>query len=121
MIYLYNTNVEDNTSKANNFLIGKDSPLANPFTFNGVRSNVAKLSFKTVEEALKAYETYFKECYGSDEEFTKAFDAIYERYKNGEDIYLQCFCKPEPCHGECIIKELQRKLIRDKRAELKRK
>jgi hypothetical protein len=57
--------------------------------------------------------------YGSDEEFTKAFDEIYEHYKNGEDIYLQCFCKPNACHGDVIADKLQRKLIKEKIGEMK--
>ena len=40
---------------------------------------------------------------------------IYERYKNGEDIYLQCFCKPLRCHGDFIARILQKKLIMEKR------
>ncbi len=117
MIYVYNTKVEDHTSEPNNFYIGRGSPLGNPFTHNGVKSNLAKLSFKTREEALEAYETYFKESYGKNELLTKAFDIIYEHYKNGEDVYLQCFCKPLSCHGDFLALELQKKLIREKREE----
>jgi hypothetical protein len=58
--------------------------------------------------------------YGSDEEFTKAFDEIYEHYKNGEDIYLQCFCKPKACHGDYIAEQLQRKLVKEKMEERKK-
>lgn len=119
-IIVYNTSIEDHTSSENNFYIGRPSPLSNPFTHNGKRSNLAKKSFKTREEALMAYEEYFKAMYGHDEEFTKEFDKIYEKYKNGEDIYLQCFCKPEPCHGDIIAKYLQRKFLRDKKQEFLR-
>ena len=59
--------------------------------------------------------------YGKDEEITKAFDEIYEHYKNGEDVYLQCFCKPNACHGDVIAEELQKKLVREKLAERKKK
>lgn len=116
MIYVYNTKVEDHTSHPNNFPIYRGaSPLANPFTHNGKRSNLAKLSFRTREEALKAYEMYFDKMYGFDTAFTKAFDNIYEHYKNGEDVYLQCFCKPLPCHGDFLAKKMQEKLIREMR------
>lgn len=111
---------DDYSAEDNNFYIGrskeKSSPLANPFTFNGKRSNLAKMSFKTREEALNAYNMYFDEMYGKDEEFTKAFDDIYERYKNGENVYLQCFCKPLPCHGDIIARKLQQKLIKEKKS-----
>lgn len=119
-IKVYNTHQEDYTYKPNNFLIcrTKDgNPLANPFTYNGVKTRLAKLSFKTREEAIDAYKMYFKKMYGLDEGLTKAFDTIYEKYKNGEDIYLQCCCKPLPCHGDFLAEELQRKLIKDKMEE----
>ena len=119
-ITVYNTHQDDYTYKPNNFLIcrTKDgNPLANPFTYNGVKTRLAKLSFKTREEAIDAYKMYFKKMYGLDEGLTKAFDTIYEKYKNGEDIYLQCCCKPLPCHGDFLAEELQRKLIKEKMEE----
>ena len=119
-ITVYNTHQEDYTYKPNNFLIcrTKDgNPLANPFTYNGVKTRLAKLSFKTREEAIDAYKMYFKKMYGLDEGLTKAFDTIYEKYKNGEDRYLQCCCKPLPCHGDFLAEELQRKLIKEKMEE----
>lgn len=119
-ITVYNTHQEDYTYKPNNFLIcrTKDgNPLSNPFTYNGVKTRLAKLSFKTREEAIDAYKLYFKKMYGLDEGLTKAFDTIYEKYKNGEDIYLQCCCKPLPCHGDFLAEELQRKLIKEKMEE----
>lgn len=119
-ITVYNTHQEDYTYKPNNFLIcrTKDgNPLANPFTYNGVKTRLAKLSFKTREEAIDAYKMYFKKMYSLDEGLTKAFDTIYEKYKNGEDIYLQCCCKPLPCHGDFLAEELQRKLIKEKMEE----
>ena len=119
-ITVYNTHQEDYTYKPNNFLICRTkegNPLANPFTYNGVKTRLAKLSFKTREEAIDAYKMYFKKMYGLDEGLTKAFDTIYEKYKNGEDIYLQCCCKPLPCHGDFIAEELQRKLIKEKMKE----
>lgn len=121
-IVIYNTNTDDFTSQPNNFYIGRSrtwNPLGNPFTHNGVRTNLAKLSLKTREDAIEAYARYFDEMYGKDPDFTKAFDEIYERYKAGEDIYLQCFCKPLPCHGDVIAERLQRRLIRDRMQEAK--
>ena len=58
--------------------------------------------------------------YGTDDDFTKAIDEIYEHYKNGEDVYLQCFCKPLPCHGDIIADKLQRRLIKEKIEERKK-
>lgn len=116
-IIVWNTNgPDDYSTKPNNFYIGRlkqGNPLGNPFTHNGKRSSIAKLSFKTREEAIEAYKLYFKRMYGTDEEITAAFDEIYERYKSGEDVYLQCFCHPLPCHGDFLKEELERKLVKE--------
>ena len=123
-IIVYNTKNEDHTTEPNNYYCcrSKDgNPLGNPYTHNGVKTNLAKLSLKTREEAIEAFGKYFDLMYGTDEELTKAFDEIYEHYKKGEDIYLQCFCKPLPCHCDIIADRLQRKLILDKMASQKKK
>lgn len=124
MIHVYNIHTEDHSNENANFYIGRSksgNPLGNPFTHNGVKRSLAKLSFKTREEAIEAYGKYFDKLYGSDKELTKAFDEIYEHYKNGEEIYLGCFCKPLPCHGDIIADRLQRKLIMEKMKERKKK
>lgn len=116
-VIVYNINSEDFSSKKNCYYIGRPSIFGNPFTFNGKRSNLAKLSYKTREEAIEAYGLYFKAMLEESEEFKQAFDEMYEKYKNGEDIYLGCFCKPLPCHGDVIAKELQKRLILEKQKE----
>jgi hypothetical protein len=119
-IIVYNSHIEDHTNgSCCNFYIGRGSPLGNPFSHNGVRSVFKTLTFKTREEAIEAYDKYFDKMYGNNEEFTKAFDEIYKHYKNGEDVYLQCFCKPKPCHGDIIAKKLQIGLIKEKMKEKK--
>ena len=118
-IKVININKEDKSAHNGFFYVGRSdkysSPLANPYTYNGKRSNIAKLSYKTREEALEAYKRYFNAMYGYDDEFTKAFDEIYELYKSGEDIYLGCFCAPKECHADYIAKKLQQKLIKENR------
>jgi hypothetical protein len=114
-IKVYNVKTEDYSSHPNNFYIYRGTVLGNPFTYDGKRSSLARLSFRTKEEALSAYEEYFKRMYEMDIEFKMAVDEIYEKYKNGEDIYLGCFCKPLSCHGDIIAKELQKRLIKEKR------
>jgi hypothetical protein len=123
MIYVYNMHEEDHTNEKCNYYVGRSksgNPLGNPFTHNGVRKSIAKLSFKTREEAIEAYKIYFKKMYGGDNDLTKAFDEIYEHYKKGEDIYLGCFCKPLPCHADFLAEELQKKLLKEKMEERKR-
>ena len=119
-IIVWNTNgPEDFSSEPNNFYIGRSkngNPLGNPFTHDGKRSSIARLSFRTREEAIEAYKLYFKRMYGKDDEITQAFDEMYEKYKNGEDVYLQCFCHPKPCHGDFLKEVMERKLLMEKMA-----
>ena len=119
-IVVYNVHDEDYTNERCNHYIGRSksgNPLSNPFTHNGVKSNLAKMSFKTREEAIAAFETYFDLMYGKDPELTAAFDEIYKEYKAGNDIYLGCFCKPKSCHGDVLAKKLQEHLIKEKMKE----
>lgn len=116
-IIVYNSHLENHENDKNNFYIGRSrngNPLGNPFTYDGKKSDIARFVVKTREESIEKYKEYFKEMYGKDNELTKAFDEIYEHYRNGEDIYLQCFCKPLPCHGDFLAEELQRKLLIEK-------
>lgn len=116
-IKVYNVKTEDYSSHPNNVYIYRGTVLGNPFTYDGKRSSLARLSFKTREEALSAYEEYFKRMYEMDGEFKNAVDDLYTKYKNGEDIYLGCFCHPLPCHGDIIVKELQKRLIKERKKE----
>ena len=52
--------------------------------------------------------------YGSNKQFTNEIDKIYEKYKSGEDIFLECYCKPKRCHGDIIKEKLERRLIKEK-------
>lgn len=121
-IHVFNLHEEDHTNEPGYFYIGRSkdgNPLGNPFTYNGKHSSLAKLSFKTRDEAVDAFQVYFKKCYGEPghEDLTNAFNKIYEAYKSGIDIYLGCFCKPKRCHGDIIAEELQKKLVREKIVE----
>lgn len=118
-IIVYNTYKEDHTSNPNNYYIGRPSILSNPFTYDGRKSSLARLSFKTIDEALEAYKIYFKKMYETDILFKHEVDEIYDKYKNGETIYLQCFCDDTKCHGYIIRDELQKRLIKEKIIEKK--
>ena len=49
---------------------------------------MAVFKAKNREEAIEKYDTYFDTQYGKNKEFTAVIDEIYEKYKNGETIYL---------------------------------
>ena len=113
-IHVYNIHNEDHSSEEYCWYCGRSkngNVLGNPFTHNGKHSSLAKLSFKTREQAIEAYERYFDVMYGKDEIFTREIDKIYAAYKGGHDVYLGCFCKPLPCHADVIAKKLQKRLI----------
>ena len=115
MIYVYNRNVEDFSVMDNNYPIYRGaSILGNPYTHLPVKDTKAMFQCKTREEAIEKYDKYFDIMYGNNIEFTKIIDEMYEKYKNGEDLFLECYCKPQPCHGDIIAKKLQQRLIKER-------
>ena len=115
MIYVYDRNVEDFSALENNYPIYRGvSILGNPYTHLPVKDTKAMFQCKTREEAIEKYDKYFDIMYGNNIEFTKIIDEMYEKYKNGEDLFLECYCKPQPCHGDIIAKKLQEMFIKEK-------
>lgn len=115
MIYVYDRNVEDFSALENNYPIYRGvSILGNPYTHLPIKDTKAMFQCKTREEAIEKYDKYFDIMYGNNIEFTKIIDEMYEKYKNGEDLFLECYCKPQPCHGDIIAKKLQEMLIKEK-------
>ena len=115
MIYVYDRNAEDFSALENNYPIYRGvSILGNPYTHLPVKDTKAMFQCKTREEAIEKYSEYFDIMYGNNIEFTKIIDEMYEKYKNGEDLFLECYCKPQPCHGDIIAKKLQEMLIKEK-------
>lgn len=115
MIYVYNRNVESFSVMENNYPIYRGgSILGNPYTHLPVKDTKAMYQCKSREEAIEKYSDYFDLMYGRNIEFTKVVDEMYEKYKNGEDIFLECYCAPEPCHGDIIAKKLQQRFIKEK-------
>ena len=114
MIYVYNREKEDYSMLDNNYPIYRPSILGNPYPHLPVKDTKAMFQCKTREEAIEKYDKYFDIMYGNNIEFTKIVDEMYEKYKNGEDLFLECYCKPQPCHGDIIAKKLQQRLIKER-------
>ena len=112
MIHVYNRKVE--THHTNNFYIGRGSPLGNPYTHITDKKTKAIYQAKDRDDAIDKYSHYFDLMYGSNLAFTSAIDRIYELYKTGEDVYLECYCKPERCHGDVIKEKLESRLLKEK-------
>lgn len=112
MIKIYNSNIQDFTSYSNNVPIYKGSVLENPFSVGKRNSSVTK-TFSSKDEMMNAFRLYFQQMYENNILFKEYVDIIYDKYKHGEDIYFQDFCEPNDSHGNIIINELQKKLIKE--------
>jgi hypothetical protein len=121
-IIVYNRTKEDHSAHPNNFPIYRGgSVLGNPYTDKPLKGTLAVFKARNREEAIEKYSTYFDSQYGRNREFTAAIDEIYEIYKTGEDVYLECYCHPLKCHGDIIVEKLQKRLLREKIKEYKNK
>ena len=119
-IYVYNITKECHEG-SNNFMCFRGvSILSNPYTHIKNKKTKAAFVVSSREEAIKMYEDYFDKMYGSNIAFTEEVDKIYEKYKNGEDVYLGCYCAPEHCHCDIIKEKLQKRLIKEKIKNLKK-
>jgi hypothetical protein len=114
-------NVLDEDKFGNNvYLIHRPYILSNPYTHINDKQTKAMFVVPTKEEAIERYSHYYDVMYGKNIEFTKIIDEIYAKYRRGEDIYLGCYCAPEPCHGNIIARKLQARMIKEKVAEAKK-
>lgn len=111
-IHVYNR--QNETHIDNNYPIYRPYVLGNPFTHIRDKETKAIYIVNSREEAINSYSHYFDVMYGSDIKFTKMVDEIYNKYKNGEDVYLECYCHPKPCHGDIIADKLRKRLIKEK-------
>jgi hypothetical protein len=119
-IIVYNRAKEDHSNHPNNYPIYRGgSVLGNPYTDKPLNGTMAVYRVKDRDEAIKRYSSYFDMQYGRNREFTAVIDEIYDIYKTGEDVYLECYCSPLPCHGDIIVNKLQKRLLREKIREVK--
>ena len=120
-IIVYNIRTEEPIEPCSVFYIGRGSVLGNPYTHLPVDKTLAIHQVATREESIELYDAYFDKMYAEDEKYRKAIDEIYEKYKSGETVYLGCYCKPLPCHGDIIKKKLEQRLIREKINKIKKR
>lgn len=118
-IIVYNRKTETHSDSPNNFRCYRPFVLANPYTYLPVEKTKAIYKVSTREDAVKAYDHYFDLMYRSNVRFKRVVDIIYERYKSGEDVFLECYCKPEACHCDVIKEKLEKRLMKEKIDEMK--
>ena len=133
MIYVYNRRIEDFSQHENNYPIYRPSILSNIYSSIKDKPTKAKFVVNTREEAIDKYSEYFDRMYKGNAPFRFIIDEIYEKYKRGEDIYLECYCKKYPvnqrnthsdevrCHGDIIKEKIERMLVRERIREAKEK
>ena len=121
-IIVYNRKDEDYSSLPNNYPIYRGgSVLGNPYTDKPLKGTLAIYQVRTRDEAIERYDSYFDMQYKVNPTFKSLIDEIYEKYKNGDDVYLECYCHPLRCHGDIIAEKLQKRLIKEKLINIKRK
>lgn len=121
-IIVYNRTKEDHSGSENNYPIfrGK-SVLGNPYTHKSLSGSLAIYHVNSREEAIQRYDSYFDLQYANNYDFRKVVDEIYEKYKKGEDVYLECYCDGEDnCHGGVIKRKLQKRLLKEKMEQIKK-
>ena len=121
-IYVYNRKVEDHTDQENNYPCYRTKNgniLSNPYTHIKDKKTLAMFVVKTRDEAIDRYEGYFDRMYKGNAPFKYIIDEIYQKYKNGEDVYLECYCKPERCHCDIIKEKLEKRLLKERIKEAK--
>ena len=118
-IFVYNRTKEDHTDKENNYPIYRPSILSNPYTHIKDKKTLAMFVVRSRDEAIDRYSAYFDRMYSGNKPFRYIIDEIYEKYKNGEDIYLECYCAPLRCHGDVIKEKLEKRLLKERIKEAK--
>ena len=111
-ITVYNRQHETHTE--NNFRCYRPFVLGNPYSWITDKETKAIYKVGSREESIKAYGHYFDLMYRSNLKFRKVVDIIYEKYKAGEDVFLECYCKPLPCHCDVIKEKLEKRLLKEK-------
>lgn len=91
--------------------------LSNPYTHIKEEKTKAKYVVKDRETAIERYSHYFDRQYAENPDFKQAVDYLYELYKSGKTVYLECYCHPKLCHGDIIAEKLQKRLIKEKLQE----
>ena len=120
-LIVYNRTIESHSSDKNNYRIFRPSILGNPYTHLPVDKTKAIYQVKSRDEAVENYSKYFDIMYRSNLKFKAAVDEIYEKYKSGETIWLECYCHPQRCHGDIIKEKLEKRLIKERFQEIKAK
>ena len=88
----------------NKFLYcGRPSILGNPFSH--LNDSIARFKCKQ-EEVIPNYEKWLNELNENSKEI-KLLQKLKE-YGLTKNLCLECWCKPKPCHLECIVRKIEK-------------
>ena len=116
-IVVYNRTIETHTGP-DNYPIYRPNILGNPYDFEVGKKTLAIYKVRNRDEAIERYSSYFDMMYSGNVQFKAVVDEIYEKYKSGKTVYLECYCAPKPCHGDIIKQKLEQRLLREKIREI---
>lgn len=124
-IFIYNRKLESHSGD-NNYRIFRPYLLGNPYTHLKNKETKAMYIVDSRDEAIAKYDGYFDLMYRTNKQFRELVDEMYEKFKNGEDLYLECYCKKYlsndvtphsdeiSCHGDIIKKKLEQRLLKER-------
>ena len=86
--------------------IGRPTVLGNPVKI-GERCQFCGEVHREGGSTLKCYKQYLWKQMNQNSAVKKAVRDLAVRHRNGEDIILICWCKPNPCHGDVLAKAIE--------------
>ncbi len=110
MITVVNKNTHEPTER--DIYIGRGSPLGNPYDWRG--SPAAKFKCCCRASAIENYKKWLvAQMTNGNETVLDEMRKIYRMARDG-DVYLVCFCEPQPCHGNIIASVIRHFLKKQK-------
>lgn len=101
-------NIKKKTKPATGYIyIGRGSIYGNPFTHLELAESKAVVQVPDRDAAIKAYEDWLAGTAWTDIEQARR-TMILESLKYLRGKTLGCYCKPLPCHGDTLIKLLEK-------------
>lgn len=90
--------------------IGRPSVLGNPYSH--LENTKALFKVSSRDEAVEKFELWAREQLKSDNDFSKEFERLVDKYKKEKCLVLICWCSPSSCHGH-ILADLIKEKVND--------
>lgn len=96
-------------STPDDIYIGRGSVLGNRWSHK--HGTKAMFVVDSREQAIQCYEAWLDDMINRhDPNVCKILNEIYRRVIAGRNVYLVCYCAPQPCHGNVIAKKIMEKV-----------